>query len=109
MTSGFLYAGCGEWNETVVDASVGMRQSYVEDCQVVASRMSSESNGTAMQGSTSSPLSWSNLPAVLLPIIYLAIDPNSAVSMLPPPLNISGGTAILVPCWITEWGDGAAF
>jgi hypothetical protein len=34
MTSGFQCAGCGEWNETVVDASVGMRQSYVEDCQV---------------------------------------------------------------------------
>jgi hypothetical protein len=32
--SGFQCAGCGEWNETVVDASMGMRQSYVEDCQV---------------------------------------------------------------------------
>jgi len=32
--SGFQCAGCGEWNCTVVDASVGTRQSYVEDCQV---------------------------------------------------------------------------
>ena len=32
--AGFQCAGCGEWNERVVDASVGMRQSYVEDCQV---------------------------------------------------------------------------
>ena len=32
--SGFQCAGCGEWNETLVDDSVGMRQSYVEDCQV---------------------------------------------------------------------------
>jgi len=34
MTSGFQCAGCGEWNETLVDVSAGMRQSYVEDCQV---------------------------------------------------------------------------
>jgi len=34
MTSGYQCAGCGEWNATVVDASAGMRQSYVEDCQV---------------------------------------------------------------------------
>jgi Cysteine-rich CPXCG len=34
MTSGFQCAGCGEWNETVVDASAGAIQSYVEDCQV---------------------------------------------------------------------------
>gem|GEM_PF-359920 len=34
MTSGFQCSGCGQWNETVMDASVGMRQSYVEDCQV---------------------------------------------------------------------------
>jgi Cysteine-rich CPXCG len=32
--SGFQCAGCGEWNETVVDESAGSRQSYVEDCQV---------------------------------------------------------------------------
>lgn len=31
---GFQCAGCGEWNETVVDESAGSRQSYVEDCQV---------------------------------------------------------------------------
>jgi hypothetical protein len=31
---GFVCAGCGEWNETTVDASAGRRQSYVEDCQV---------------------------------------------------------------------------
>jgi hypothetical protein len=30
----FQCAGCGEWNETVVDESGGNRQSYVEDCQV---------------------------------------------------------------------------
>jgi hypothetical protein len=30
----FQCAGCGEWNETVVDESGGDRQSYVEDCQV---------------------------------------------------------------------------
>jgi len=32
--AGFVCAGCGEWNETTVDASAGRRQSYVEDCQV---------------------------------------------------------------------------
>lgn len=31
---GFVCAGCGEWNESFVDASGGLRQSYVEDCQV---------------------------------------------------------------------------
>ncbi|MGC2696410.1 MAG: CPXCG motif-containing cysteine-rich protein [Candidatus Angelobacter sp.] len=34
MLSGFQCAGCGEWNETTVDASSGMWQSYVEDCQI---------------------------------------------------------------------------
>ena len=34
MTSGYQCAGCGEWNEIVVEASGGRRQSYVEDCQV---------------------------------------------------------------------------
>lgn len=34
MTSGFQCAGCGEWNETVVDLSAGTKQTYVEDCQV---------------------------------------------------------------------------
>jgi hypothetical protein len=34
LATGFRCAGCGEWNETVVDASAGSRQSYVEDCQV---------------------------------------------------------------------------
>jgi hypothetical protein len=34
MISGYQCAGCGEWNETQVDSSAGMRQSYVEDCQV---------------------------------------------------------------------------
>ena len=32
--AGFVCAGCGEWNETTVDASAGRRQSYVEDCEV---------------------------------------------------------------------------
>ncbi len=32
--SGFQCAGCGEWNETTVDASAGRSQRYVEDCQV---------------------------------------------------------------------------
>lgn len=32
--AGFQCAGCGEWNETVVDESGGDRQRYVEDCQV---------------------------------------------------------------------------
>jgi len=32
--AGFQCAGCGEWNETVVDESGGKRQLYVEDCQV---------------------------------------------------------------------------
>ena len=31
---GFQCAGCGEWNETVVDESGGGSQDYVEDCQV---------------------------------------------------------------------------
>jgi hypothetical protein len=34
MTAGFQCAGCGEWNETTVDSSAGMRQSYIEDCQI---------------------------------------------------------------------------
>lgn len=34
IEAGFQCAGCGEWNETVVDESAGSRQSYVEDCQV---------------------------------------------------------------------------
>ena len=34
MQAGFQCAGCGEWNETVVDDSAGLRQAYVEDCQV---------------------------------------------------------------------------
>ena len=32
--AGFQCAGCGEWNETVVDEQGGNRQQYVEDCQV---------------------------------------------------------------------------
>ena len=32
--AGFQCAGCGEWNETVVDESGGSHQRYVEDCQV---------------------------------------------------------------------------
>jgi hypothetical protein len=32
--TGFQCAGCGEWNETVVDESAGSRQNYIEDCQV---------------------------------------------------------------------------
>jgi hypothetical protein len=34
LDAGFQCAGCGEWNETVVDESGGSRQFYVEDCQV---------------------------------------------------------------------------
>lgn len=34
METGFQCAGCGEWNETVVDPSAGSSQNYVEDCQV---------------------------------------------------------------------------
>jgi hypothetical protein len=34
MNGGFQCAGCGEWNETTLDASAGRQQSYVEDCQV---------------------------------------------------------------------------
>ena len=34
MKSGFQCAGCGEWNETTVDASAGAKQTYVEDCQI---------------------------------------------------------------------------
>lgn len=32
--AGFQCAGCGEYNETVVDESAGSKQQYVEDCQV---------------------------------------------------------------------------
>ena len=32
--AGFQCAGCGEWNEIVVDESAGGQQRYVEDCQV---------------------------------------------------------------------------
>jgi hypothetical protein len=34
MDAGFQCAGCGEWNDTVVDEGVGRLQRYVEDCQV---------------------------------------------------------------------------
>ncbi|MBZ5653818.1 MAG: CPXCG motif-containing cysteine-rich protein [Acidobacteriia bacterium] len=34
MIAGFQCAGCGAWNETDVDEAAGIRQSYVEDCQV---------------------------------------------------------------------------
>ena len=34
MPYGFQCAGCGEWNETSVDASAGNSQGYTEDCQV---------------------------------------------------------------------------
>ena len=34
MNAGFQCAGCGEWNDTQLDASAGLRQHYVEDCQV---------------------------------------------------------------------------
>ncbi|AXC11120.1 hypothetical protein ACPOL_1778 [Acidisarcina polymorpha] len=34
LAAGFQCAGCGEWNETVVDESAGSRQNYVEDCQI---------------------------------------------------------------------------
>jgi hypothetical protein len=34
MMSGYVCAGCGQWNETTVDESAGRRQSYIEDCQV---------------------------------------------------------------------------
>jgi hypothetical protein len=34
MEAGFQCAGCGEWNEIVVDLSAGDSQNYVEDCQV---------------------------------------------------------------------------
>jgi Cysteine-rich CPXCG len=34
MDSGYVCAGCGEWNDTTVDESAGSQQSYVEDCQV---------------------------------------------------------------------------
>jgi len=34
MISGYVCAGCGQWNETRVDESAGSRQRYLEDCQV---------------------------------------------------------------------------
>jgi hypothetical protein len=34
MNAAYQCAGCGEWNETVVDYFAGPRQTYVEDCQV---------------------------------------------------------------------------
>jgi hypothetical protein len=34
FAAGFQCAGCGEWNETMVDESAGKQQQYVEDCQV---------------------------------------------------------------------------
>lgn len=30
----FQCAGCGQWNEIIVDESAGKHQSYVEDCQI---------------------------------------------------------------------------
>ena len=46
MVSGYVCAGCGEWNETAVDESAGSRQRYVEDCRYTASRMCCASAGT---------------------------------------------------------------
>ncbi len=34
MEPGFQCAGCGEWNSVTVDESAGLRQTYIEDCQV---------------------------------------------------------------------------
>ncbi|HEX6467013.1 MAG TPA: CPXCG motif-containing cysteine-rich protein [Terriglobales bacterium] len=34
MNCSFQCAGCGEWNQVLVDPSNGRRQMYVEDCQV---------------------------------------------------------------------------
>jgi len=34
FSAGYQCAGCGEWNEIVVDESAGGRQRYVEDCQI---------------------------------------------------------------------------
>jgi hypothetical protein len=34
MQAGFQCAGCGEWNDTIVDETAGSNQSYIEDCQV---------------------------------------------------------------------------
>lgn len=34
LEGGYSCSYCGEWIETVVDASAGDFQSYVEDCQV---------------------------------------------------------------------------
>jgi hypothetical protein len=34
MEARFQCAGCGEWNETMVDESAGSHQAYVEDCQI---------------------------------------------------------------------------
>ena len=34
MLASFQCAACGEWNETTVDETAGLRQSYIEDCQV---------------------------------------------------------------------------
>jgi hypothetical protein len=34
MDARYQCAGCGEWNDTLVDESAGRVQSYVEDCQV---------------------------------------------------------------------------
>jgi len=34
VESGFQCAGCGEWNDVVVDHSAGFQQQYVEDYQV---------------------------------------------------------------------------
>lgn len=33
-TAEYICAYCGETNSTFVDLSVGMQQSYVEDCQI---------------------------------------------------------------------------
>jgi hypothetical protein len=34
IDSGYHCAVCGEWNETTVDASAGLHQTYIEDCFV---------------------------------------------------------------------------
>jgi len=34
VKAGFQCAGCGEWNEILVDESAARTQRYVEDCQV---------------------------------------------------------------------------
>ena len=92
--AGFQCAGCGEWNEIVVDESAGGRQQYVEDCQVcckpnllsvswdssvgeyyASSRIGELGPGPCMIGSKRRPAELGSIPSVTYNRLFLQQDP----------------------------------